>query len=143
MFKRLTLLLAVGGLLSLLVMPSGHVFAQAQPQTNDVDVFHQVCTNAQGSANQATGNSSVCDGVSGSDPISGTNGALGKATRLIGYIAGIAAFIIMIIGGIMYLLSGGDASKVTAAKDTILYAAIGLVVVIFAQAIIIFVINKT
>ncbi len=57
-------------------------------------------------------------------------------------VAGIVAVIVIVIGGIRYTTSGGDASGVKAAKDTILYAVVGLVVVIMAAAITDFVIKN-
>ena len=56
------------------------------------------------------------------------------------YIVGIIAVIMLIIGGIKYVVSGGDAKKVTDAKNTVLYAIIGLVVCFLAFAIVNFVI---
>ena len=53
---------------------------------------------------------------------------------------GIVAVIVIIIGGVQYMTSTGDAGKVKKAKDTILYGVIGLVVVILAFAIVNFVI---
>lgn len=50
-------------------------------------------------------------------------------------LAGVAV-IVIIIGGIMYAMSAGDPSQVTAAKNTILYAAVGLLVAMSASAII-------
>ena len=52
------------------------------------------------------------------------------------FVVGIAAVIVIIIGGIMYTTSSGDASSVTKAKNTILYAVIGLVVAFLAFAIV-------
>lgn len=46
------------------------------------------------------------------------------------------AVIVIIIGGIMYITSVGDSSKLTAAKNTIMYAVVGLVVAFTASAII-------
>lgn len=57
-------------------------------------------------------------------------------------VAGIVAVIVIILGGVRYTTSGGDASGVKAAKDTILYAVIGLIVVIMAAAITDFVIKN-
>lgn len=54
-------------------------------------------------------------------------------------VAGAVAVIIIIVGGIRYITSTGDSSRIKAAKDTILYATIGLVVVIIARAIVGFV----
>lgn len=53
---------------------------------------------------------------------------------------GIVAVIVIIIGGIGYMTSAGDAGKVKKAKDTILYGLIGLIVVALAFAIVNFVI---
>jgi hypothetical protein len=54
---------------------------------------------------------------------------------------GIISVIMIIIGGIRYALSGGDESNTRAAKDTILYAVIGLAVAILAFVIVNFVLG--
>lgn len=58
------------------------------------------------------------------------------------FVAGVVAVISIIIGGFMYTTSNGDASRVKTAKDVILYAIVGLVVVIMAFVITGFVIGK-
>lgn len=58
---------------------------------------------------------------------------------IINYIIGalaIVAVVVMIIGGVTYMTSSGDAGKVKKAKDTILYGVIGLVVCALAYAIV-------
>ena len=55
---------------------------------------------------------------------------------------GIVAVIVIIIGGINYMTSSGDAGKVKKAKDTILYGVIGLVICVLAFAIVNFVISN-
>lgn len=57
------------------------------------------------------------------------------------FLVGAVAVIMLIIGGIRYIVSGGDQSQVTAAKNTILYAIIGIVVSLLAYAIIQFVLG--
>jgi hypothetical protein len=47
----------------------------------------------------------------------------------------------LIYGGLRYVLSGGDSKKVTDAKNTIMYAIIGLIISILSYAIVNFVIN--
>ena len=54
---------------------------------------------------------------------------------------GIVAVVVIIIGGVTYMTSSGDAGKVKKAKDTILYGVIGLVVCALAAAIVNFVIK--
>ena len=58
------------------------------------------------------------------------------------FIVGIAAVIMIIIGGLRYVTSSGDQSQVTAAKNTILYSVVGLVVAALAYAIVNFVVDK-
>ena len=58
------------------------------------------------------------------------------------WFVGVLSVIMLIWGGIRYATSAGDSNKVTAAKNTILYAVIGLVVAIFAYAIVNFVITN-
>ena len=55
------------------------------------------------------------------------------------YIIGFVAVVMLILGGFQYTTSAGDASKVTKAKNTILYGIIGLIVAILAYAIVNFV----
>jgi hypothetical protein len=70
------------------------------------------------------------------------NGPVGHITDTLLTVAGAVAVIIIIIGGISYITSAGDSSRIKVAKDTILYAVIGLVVVIIAYAIVNFVITN-
>lgn len=57
------------------------------------------------------------------------------------FILGAIAVIMIIIGGIRYATSNGDSSSIKAAKDTILYAVIGLVVAIMSYAIVNFIVS--
>ena len=57
------------------------------------------------------------------------------------YVIGALSVIMLIWGGIRYTTSGGNANSVTAAKNTILYAVIGLIVAILAYAIVNWVID--
>jgi len=57
-------------------------------------------------------------------------------------VVGVIAVIMIIVGGLKYITSGGDSGNVTGAKNTILYAIIGLVVVALAQFIVKFVLGK-
>jgi len=55
---------------------------------------------------------------------------------------GIIAVIMIMIGGIKYITSSGDSNNVASAKNTIIYAIVGLVVVALAQIIVKFVLGK-
>ena len=79
-----------------------------------------------------------CDGCP--SDLFGDGGVFKQITNTILYIVGIVAVIMLIIGGIRYVVSGGDSKKVTDAKNTILYAIIGLIICFLAFAIVNFVI---
>ena len=73
--------------------------------------------------------------------LDGTGGVIDNVTSTILYVLGFLAVIMLIIGGVKYALSAGDAKAVTDAKNTILYALIGLVIAILSYAIVKFVIG--
>ena len=58
------------------------------------------------------------------------------------FIIGIISVIVIIVGGLMYATSAGDAGTVTKAKNTILYAVVGLAVAFFAFAIVNWVVGR-
>ncbi|MBR3353249.1 hypothetical protein IKG49_01510 [Candidatus Saccharibacteria bacterium] len=57
-------------------------------------------------------------------------------------VLGLVCVVVMIIGGISYMTSSGDAAKVKKGKDTILYGLIGLVVCVLAFALVNWVIGS-
>jgi hypothetical protein len=124
--KKLRLLLAALGLMVLL--------APAVPVAAG-DVFQEVCDDP------AAQSSPACQ-TTGEDPLTGSDGAILRVARAVAVVAGVAAVIIMMIGGYMYATSAGDSSKISNAKNTILYAAVGLVVIALAQALITFIIGS-
>lgn len=85
--------------------------------------------------------SAVCN-TTNTDPISGTDGILNKVTAIIAYVAGIAAVIIIIVSGISFITANGDANKISNARRMLIYALIGLVVIILAKAIVTYVIVR-
>ena len=66
---------------------------------------------------------------------------VGKILQTVFGIVGVVAVIVMIIGGIMYTTSQGDSTKLTNAKNAILYAAIGLIVSLLSFAIVTFIVQ--
>lgn len=77
-----------------------------------------------------------------SSPILGPSSILYKIIQTVTIITGAVSVIMIMVGGFRYIVSGGDSSATKAAKDTILYAVIGLAVTIFAQTIITFVLSN-
>lgn len=62
----------------------------------------------------------------------GEGGIFMTVTNILIFIIGAIAVIMLIVGGIRYTLSQGDQSAITSAKNTILYAIIGIVVAVLA-----------
>lgn len=58
------------------------------------------------------------------------------------YAVGIVAVIVIIVAGLQYILAAGDQAKITKAKDTVLYAVVGIVVAALAFAIVTFVTSR-
>ena len=86
--------------------------------------------------------SAVCTSKTTQDPITGTSGVLDNITNIVASIAGGAAVILIIIGGLRYVTSGGEAEKVANAKKTVMNALIGIAVIVLARALIDFVITR-
>jgi len=78
----------------------------------------------------------------GNIPTTSAEVVLNTALNSVYMIAGIVAVIVIIIAGYMYVTSQGDSAAVTKAKNAILYAVIGLVVIILAFSITWFVIGR-
>lgn len=58
------------------------------------------------------------------------------------FIVGVLSVIMLIVGGLMYSTSAGDSGRITMAKNTIMYAIVGLVVSLVAYAVVNYVISK-
>ena len=94
----------------------------------------------------------LCDGVNLSvsssscadsgEAQSKVNGLIKLIINIFSIVVGVVSVIMIIIGGLKYITSSGDSNNVTSAKNTILYAIIGLVVVALAQFIVQFVLSK-
>jgi hypothetical protein len=63
-------------------------------------------------------------------------------TNILLFLVGAISVIMLIIGGIRYVISGGDQNQVTSAKNTILYSIVGIVVAFLAYAAVNFVIDS-
>ena len=122
--------------LALLVVPVLSVAAPVSAQANVNNCLKQG-TMLNGTLD------STCD--PGSDAVADSanlTGVITTVVNVISIIVGVVAVIMIIWGGLKYITSGGESNKITGAKNTILYALIGLVVVALAQFIVRFVLAK-
>ena len=114
-----------------------------------------------GSSGGATPQSAVCTGANNlalptdATPVasgacaSDTSGGVSRVNQIItdilnifSVVVGLVAVVMIIVAGFRYITSGGKDESVKGAKNTILYAVIGLVIVALAQVIVKFVLNK-
>lgn len=72
----------------------------------------------------------------------GTGGIFQVITNILLFIIGAISVIMLIIGGIMYTVSAGDSGRMSTAKNTILYAIVGIVIAFLAYAAVNFVITQ-
>lgn len=75
-------------------------------------------------------------------PTGGGDDLLKNALNLTYFLAGATAVIVIIIAGVWYVVSSGDAGRVAKAKNLLTYAVVGLIIVISAFAITNFVIGR-
>ena len=71
----------------------------------------------------------------------GANGIFTTVANTLLYIVGALSVVMIIYGGLRYVISGGNSNSVTAAKNTILYAVVGLVISILSYAVINFLLS--
>jgi hypothetical protein len=76
------------------------------------------------------------------DPVTDANAAMASVLTTVYAWAGIICVIVIIVGGYLYVTSSASASATKRAKDAILYAIVGLIVVIMAFVITQFVIGR-
>jgi hypothetical protein len=125
------------GLMSLVLMLG--LAAPVVAQTAQQQINNGLCT---GSNLEFTDNPTDQCAAAGSDATTQINNIVHTIVNLLSAIVGIVAVIMIIVGGFRYITSGGNDTSVTSAKNTILYAIIGLVVVALAQLIVRFTLSK-
>jgi hypothetical protein len=76
------------------------------------------------------------------NPLTGPDGLIVNITDIVAFVAGAAAVILIVVGGIRYMTASGDAGKITSARNTILNAFIGLIIIALARALVVFIVKK-
>jgi hypothetical protein len=105
------------------------------PVQAQFDPLSDACTNAR--------DSPVCREVqSTEDPLTGPEGIILQVANVVAIISGAIAVVILVIAGLQMITSQGDSGKVKSARDAIIFTSIGLVVIVFARGIVVFIINR-
>jgi hypothetical protein len=138
---KLSLLKAAKAMLAAPILVG--VLALAIPGT----AFATTSTPTTPAASCDTVTGGVSGGVGCSKPTNAPNQLFGEGgvfvavTNVMIYVIGGVAVIMLIVGGIRYVVSAGDQAAVTGAKNTILYAIIGIVVAVISFAAVQFISN--
>lgn len=97
-------------------------------------------TDSQSAVCEAIGSGTECDeNATGSASVTSI---IQTAIRILSIVVGVAAVIMIVVAGFKYIASGGDSSKIASAKNTLVYALVGLVVAVLAQVIVRFVLTQ-
>lgn len=130
--KKLSAELAVGFLLILgLVLP----LAQTASAYSISGAAGQACSGVD----EVSGDTTCSTGAGSTSSISPI---ITTGIDIFSVIVGIIAVIMVIIAGVKFMTSGGESSKVAAAKQALIYAIIGIVVVALAQVLVHFVLAQ-
>lgn len=87
------------------------------------------------------GGSAVCHATTGNN-LSGPNGIIVKVSNIFAWVGGVGAVIVIMVGGFMYVTASGDAGKANSGRSAVIYATVGLVVIVLGRVIIGFVVTK-
>lgn len=142
--KLAAYMLAVLATLSLLIAFSAGVSAQTQKpndQTQTANIQASTCQGAELTFPPGQVNPNAC-AFAGNPPEQKINQLVATIVNLFSVLVGAVAVIMIIVGGFRYITSGGDSGNVSTAKNTILYAIVGLVIVALSQFIVKFVLAK-
>lgn len=85
------------------------------------------------------GDSTSCDDSDGEK----VGSTISNIVNIASLVVGVVAVIMVVVGGFKYVTSQGDSGGITSAKNTIIYAVVGLIIVALAQVIVRFVVNRT
>ena len=141
MFKKLKELGLTIGIFSLLAVPV------LIPASASASIIGQVCSGSEAANGTGTidingnGNAAPCTDANTSG--SQFQSLLKTIINVFSIIVGFIAVVMIIYGGVKYITSGGDSNNISGAKNTIVYAIIGLVIVALAQVIVHFVLSQT
>lgn len=124
-----------------LIFPSGLVAPAFA--IDPVPACNQASAPTGPTQSQDLGSTDVCKAVnkgqSGQNPFVS---ALKIVINIVSFIVGVAAVISIIVSGMKFVIANGDSNAVAQARGSLIYALIGIVIVVLAQSIVVFVLNK-
>lgn len=113
-------------LLSILLL-SAVLFTFLQPTVLAIDPYKDVC--------QAGSDQTVCT-TQNINPVTGQDSIIPKIANIAAAIGGVIAVVIIMMSGLTLITSTGDSAKITQARNSVIYACVGIVVIIAARVIV-------
>jgi hypothetical protein len=134
--KKIKHFMTAIGVMALMLLPVTALAHIALATNTNVDINSSLCNGSN--VNSSSGVSASCTPSDG--------GSLSNLVRtlinIFSWIVGVVSVLMIIYGGFRYITSGGESGGVTSAKNTIMYAVIGLVIVALAQIIVRYVLTQ-
>lgn len=137
MIQKLKRLIVIAAASVALLVPAS-VPVLVAPAVSADTITNSVC---QGVNNAANGTNGIGCGTAGQNGNTDLHKVANKIVSIFSIIVGIVSVIMIIYAGFRYITSGGDSGKVGNAKNSLIYAIIGLVIVALAQVIVHYVLN--
>ncbi len=142
MLRRLKQLLPAIALALFMYVPAQ---ALAAPSFISPKVSFSLAASSCGSAKDC-----ACQGLSqlggstcSSNASSSVNGLISTAVNILSMVVGALAVVMVIVSGFKYMTSSGDSNRVNSAKNTLIYALVGLAIAILAKVIVVYVLNTS
>jgi hypothetical protein len=135
--KKILLVIALAaGLLAPMAVASSDAYVAAAPAADPFSSSNaksQACAGISGSESSKTG----C-----TTPGKSISAIIVAVLNFLSAVVGIAAVIMVIVGGFKYITAAGDSGKAAGARSTIVYAIVGIVIAALAQGLVQFVLKK-
>jgi len=120
---------------ALTVVPGAMMLTASPAFAANSEIQENLCSGAN---LEAPGSATTC----ATDNGDGVNGIVNTVITVFSWVVGVVSVIMIIVGGFKYVTSGGESSGVTSAKNTILYAIVGLIIVAISQVVVKFVLSN-
>ncbi len=117
-------------------------FASQSVFAADVDLFGPGVCDVEGGGTPEICNVEDVNKNASDNVLIGPNGIITRLAQWLVWASGTIALVLIIIAGLMFIFSSGNAESAGRARNTVIYAIIGLVIAVVGQAIVSFVLNR-
>jgi hypothetical protein len=114
---------------------------------NRVDVINPVCVDSKGAPLPADRRPEICDNNQANaddtkNPITGKDGIMNKVINVLSFVVGVACVLVIMISGLRFIVSAGDSNAISSARRALLYAVVGLLIVIVSRVLVRYILSR-